>query len=75
MMTVSYLINNENVLTNGLIMLGSDSSVFEPITTFLLSGMNTDTTMSELDFDNSLIAYAHMPQTYLAWLDTYIQNM
>ena len=75
MMTVSYLINNENVLANGLIMLGSDSSVFEPITTFLLSGMNTDATMSELDFDNSLIAYAHMPQTYLAWLDTYIQNM
>lgn len=75
MMTVSYLINNENVLANGLIMLGSDSSVFEPITTFLLSGMNSDNALSELDFDNSLIAYAHMPQTYLAWLDTYIQNM
>lgn len=75
MMTVSYLLNNENVIANGLIMLGSDASVFEPITSFLLSGMGAGDSLSQLDYNNSLIAYAHMPQTYLAWLDAYIENM
>ncbi len=75
MMTVAYVMNNENVITNGLILISSDSSDFEPITSFLLSGMNADNMMSQLDYNNALIAHAHMPQTYIAWLDTYIDNL
>lgn len=75
MMTVAYVLNNEDPMTNGLILMGSDNTVFEPIKNHLLSGMDTKRSMLALDYENSLIGYAHTTQTYLAWLEYYIENM
>lgn len=75
MMTVAYVMNNKDAMTNGLILLGSDDTVFEGIKNYLLSGMDTKRSMLALDYENSLIGYAHTTQTYLAWLEYYIENI
>ncbi len=74
MMTVAYVLNNKDSMTNGLILMGSDGTVFEPIKNYLLSGMDTKRSMLALDYENALIGYAHTTQTYLAWLEYYIEN-
>lgn len=75
MMTVAFILNNENILTNGLIIIGSDGTDFEPIKNYILSGMNINTASFSMDYNNSLIGYAHTAQTYMAWLDVYIENL
>lgn len=75
MMTVAHILNNENVITNGIIILGSDDTVFEPIKNYILSGMDINTVTFTMDYDNALIGYAHTAQTYMAWLDVYIENL
>ena len=53
----------------------SDGTVFEPVKNFLLSGVDKNTDLTKLDFAETLIGYAHTPQTYMAWLNVYIENM
>lgn len=75
MNSIADLMNNENILTNGLIFIGSDGTVFEPVKNFLLSGVDKSADLTKLDFAETLIGYAHTPQTYMAWLNVYIENM
>jgi len=75
MNAIADLLNNENVLTNGLIFINSDNTAFEPFKTFLLSGVDANTDLRTLDFSDTLIGFAHTPETYMAWLDVYIENM
>ena len=75
MNAIADLLNNKNVLKNGLIFLSSDETAFKPIKDFLLTGVDENTDLTKLDFTETLIGYAHTPQTYMAWLDVYIENM
>lgn len=71
---VAQLLNEENLISNGLIMLGSEDTPFEEITHFITYGMEQNTT-AMLDYENSLISYAHPAETYLCWLEVYIEYM
>ena len=72
---VAQIINEENVISNGLIILGSDATVFKDIKDFLLIGMDDFSRTTTPDFDNSLISYTHSAETYLSYLEVYIEDM
>lgn len=75
MTVLANVINDENAISNGLILLCSNDTEFEQIKDFIMSGMDIDTSNPTLDYEDSLIAYAHTAQTYLAWLEAYTENM
>lgn len=75
MMTIGYILNDENTIDNALIMLGSQSSELEVLTDFILNGLDFDPVTFELNFDDSYIAHAHTYETYLAWLLVYIEYL
>lgn len=66
------ILNEENMLSNGLILLGSDNTAFSKIKNYLLSGADTVSYSSSPDYSDSLISYAHTAETYLSMLEVYI---
>lgn len=75
MCVVAHILNDENVISNGLILLGSDDTVFEPFKNYIMSGMNSNNGDFSLDYESSMIGYAHTAETYLAWLKVYIEDI
>ncbi len=75
MCVVAHVLNDENLISNGLILLGSDDTVFEPFKNYIMSGMDIDNLDFELDYESSMIGYAHTAETYLAWLTVYIEDI
>ncbi len=69
------ILNEENVISNGMILLGSENSPFEGLTNYITSGMDMENDMFSLDYEDSLIGYAHTAETYLALLEVYITHM
>lgn len=75
MCVLAHVLNDENIISNGLILLGSDGTVFEPFKNYITSGMNIDNMNFELDYESSMIGYAHTAETYLSWLMVYIEDI
>ncbi len=75
MTIVAHLLNEENMISNGLIMLSSDDTVFEPLKNYIMSGMMSEDSNFSLDYENSLISYAHTAETYLSWLKVYLEDI
>ena len=75
MTVVANVLNNENIISNGLILLSSQGTAFEPLSNYIMSGMETEADGFSLDYDNSMIAYAHTAETYLAWMYVYTQDI
>lgn len=75
MMTVAKLLNDEDVITNGLTMFSTASSELSGLTDFFTGGMDAESASFSIDYENSLIAYAHTCETYIAWLDAYISDL
>ena len=74
MTVVANVLNNDNIISNGLILLGSEGTVFEPFADYIMNGMQDSENFS-LDYENSMIAYAHTAETYLAWMSVYTEDM
>ncbi len=72
---VAHLLNEENMISNGLIMLSSDDTVFEPLKNYIMSGMMSEDADFSLDYENSLISYAHTAETYLSWMKVYLEDI
>lgn len=72
---VAHLLNEENMISNGLIILSSDGTVFEPFKNYIMSGMESEDENFSLDYENSLISYAHTAETYLAWMKVYLEDI
>ncbi len=72
--TVAQLLNNENLLSNGLMILNCDGTAFEDIRNFMMLGMNSDTALVP-DYDNSLISYTHSAESYLCYLEVFLSDM
>ncbi len=75
MTVVANVLNNENIISNGLILLSSDGTVFEPLSDFIMSGMIDNKENFSLNYENSMISYAHTAETYLAWMSVYTEDM
>lgn len=75
MTVVANVLTNENIISNGLILMSSDGTAFEPFSNYIMSGMETESDGFSLDYDNSMIAYAHTAETYLAWMYVYTEDM
>ena len=75
MTVVANVLNNENLISNGLILLGSQGTVYEPFANYIMSGMEETTGDFSLDYENSMIAYAHTAETYLAWMSVYLEDI
>ncbi|MBQ7133214.1 MAG: hypothetical protein IJO20_01815 [Ruminococcus sp.] len=75
MTIVAHLLNEENMISNGLIMLSSDGTAFEPLKNYIMSGMISDGSDFSLDYENSLISYAHTAETYLSWMKVYLEDI
>lgn len=75
MNVVCAMLNEENLISNGLILLGSDQTPFEELKNFILIGMDMESEMFSLDYDASLISYSHPAETYLSWLEVYIDHL
>lgn len=75
MTVVANVLNNENIISNGLILLGSQGTVFEPFANYIMSGMETENENFSMDYDNSMIGYAHTAETYLAWMSVYLEDI
>lgn len=75
MCVVAHVLNDENLISNGLILLNSDGTVFEPFKNYIMSGMDQNHSSFELDYESSMIGYAHTAETYLAWLKVYIEDI
>lgn len=69
------LLNEENIISNGMILLGSQGSPFEGLTNYITSGMDTQSDAFSIDYEDSLIGYAHTAEAYLALLEVYINHM
>lgn len=72
---VAQIINEENMISNGLIILGSEGTPFKNIKDFLLIGMDDFSHGAHPDFDNSLISYTHSAETYMCYLEVYTEDM
>ena len=72
---VANVLTNENIISNGLILLSSQGTEFEPFANYIMSGMETEADGFSLDYNDSMIAYAHTAETYLAWMYVYTQDM
>ena len=72
--TIAQLLNNENILTNGLMILNCDGTAFEDIRNFMMLGMDDDTALVP-DYDNSLISYTHSAESYLCYLEVFLSDM
>ncbi len=75
MNVVCAILNEDNLISNGLILLGSDQTQFEQLKDYILIGMDMENEMFSLDYDSSLISYAHPAETYLSWLEVYIAHL
>lgn len=72
---VADMLNEENMIANGLIMLSVEDSKFEPIQNYILSGIDIGAISTEIDYESALLSYSHPTETYLAMLDVYIEYM
>ncbi|MBQ4128716.1 MAG: hypothetical protein IJD68_02975 [Ruminococcus sp.] len=71
----AHVLNEENIISNGLIFLGSDDTEFEVLKNYIMLGMdNPDASMS-FDYSNSLISYSHPAETYLCFLEVYLEYL
>lgn len=71
---VAELLNNENLLSNGMIILNCDGTAFESIKNFMMLGMDSDTALVP-DYNDSLISYTHSAESYLCFLEVYLSDM
>lgn len=72
---VSHVLNEDNLISNGLILLNSDGTAFEPLKNYIMFGMDMQEVSFSLDYEGSMISYAHAAETYLAWLEVYLQDI
>lgn len=72
---VSHVLNEDNLISNGLILLNSEGTAFEPFADYIMSGMDTENIDFTLDYEGSMISYAHAAETYLSWLEIYLQDI
>lgn len=75
MIIVADVLNEEDVISNGLIMLGVGGTKFEPIQNYILSGIDLNSMSTDIDYESALLSYTHPIETYLAMLDVYIEYM
>ena len=71
---VAELLNNENILSNGMIILNCDGTAFESIKNFMMLGMDSDTALVP-NYNDSLISYTHSAESYLCFLEVYLSDM
>lgn len=74
MTIVADILNEENMISNGLIMLSVEGSKFEPIQNYILEGIDLTAT-TNINYEQALLSYSHPTETYLAMLDVYIEYM
>lgn len=73
MNAVAEILNEENLISNGLLMLSSDDTAFENIRNYILSGIDLNSLSADIDYNSALLSYSHPAETYLCLLETYIK--
>ncbi len=75
MMMFAQVLNEENIISNGLIFLGSDATEFEVLKNYIMLGMENSEITASLDYSGSLISYSHPAETYLCLLEVYLEYL
>lgn len=72
---VAEILNEENLISNGLLILSSDNTAFESVRNYILNGIDMNSLNMDLDYNSALLSYSHPAETYLCLLETYIKYM
>lgn len=72
---VAEILNEENLLSNGLLIMSSDNTAFAPIRDYILSGIDMNSLSLDIDYNSALLSYSHPAETYLCLLETYMKYM
>lgn len=74
METIAQLLNQEDLISNGLLILNCDDTDFKQIKDFMMIGMEEEPSLF-MDYDSSLISYTHSAESYLCYLEVFLEEM